>query len=283
MKRILLILLSCIVNITFAQNNIILQQNNSSSSVTSNDSGEYFINGISTKQDIGGVDVQFIAYRNGFYGENQLKFTNYNNFTVSVIFEVMVDLYPTGTRDEWKKTTGAITLKANEVKIAPNIYETVDNHHCVMIVRRIGPSANVTVQSSISNSEYVDLGLPSGTLWKTKNEKGVYYAYDEAITLFGNQLPSKDHFLELRDCCEWTWNGNGYLITGANGNSIILHTTNTFKYTGTKVGQYWTSTLSNIEQCGYGVTTASNEMFWLGDNFSVKAGESPRLSVRLIK
>ena len=148
MKRILLILLSCIVNITFAQNNIIVQQNNSSSSVTSNDSGEYFINGISTKQDIGGVDVQFIAYRNGYYGENQLKFTNYNNFTVSVIFEVMVDLYPTGTLDEWKKTTGTITLKANEVKIAPNIYETVDNHHCVMIVRRIGPSANDTALKS---------------------------------------------------------------------------------------------------------------------------------------
>lgn len=262
-----------------AQNIIVQQNNNSSSTSTVQDNKGYFINGISTKEDIGGVDVEFVDDPENYYANKYLKFTNYHNFPVTIIFEV--EDYQRG--GYYEKVTGRITLRANETKTTPNPYNVAKSRHCVMIVRRIGSAANATTQSTISNSEYVDLGLPSGTLWKTKNEKGVYYAYDEAITLFGNQLPSKEHFLELRDCCEWTWNGNGYLITGANGNSIILHTTGTFKFTGSKFGYYWTSTLSNKEQCGYGVYTASDEMFLLGDNFSVKAGKSPRLSVRLIK
>ena len=43
---------------------------------------------------------------------------------------------------------------------------------------------------------YVDLGLPSGTLWKGKNEGG-WYTYEEAISMFGNLLPTKEQFEEL--------------------------------------------------------------------------------------
>lgn len=279
MKNLLftLAVLMCVSINANAQNIIVQQNNNSSSTSTVQDNKGYFINGISTKEDIGGVDVEFVDDPKNYYANKYLKFTNYHNFPVSIIFEV--EDYQRG--GYYEKVTGSITLRANETKTTPNPYNVAKSRHCVMIVRRIGSAANATTQSTISNSEYVDLGLPSGTLWKTKNEKGVYYAYDEAITLFGNQLPSKDHFLELRACCEWTWNGNGYLITGANGNSIILHTTIN---DGNKLGAYyWTSTLSNKEQCGYGVLIASDEMFCLGDNFYVKAGESARLSVRLIK
>ena len=73
--------------------------------------------------------------------------------------------------------------------------------------------------------DYVDLGLPSGTLWKSKNEKGMYYTYDEAVSQFGDKLPTCEQFAELQEFCTWTWNGKGYVIKGDNGNSIILHAT----------------------------------------------------------
>ena len=69
--------------------------------------------------------------------------------------------------------------------------------------------------------KYVDLGLPSGTLWKETNESG-FYNYDNAVSKFGNKLPTRDQFEELINECEWTWTGSGYKVIGPNGNSIYL-------------------------------------------------------------
>lgn len=109
--------------------------------------------------------------------------------------------------------------------------------------------------------EYVDLGLPSGTLWATMNvgadtpeDYGDYFAWGEITTkssysssnytntsnisplplkndvanvIWGGdwRMPTRDEQDELRKCT-WTWttiNGvNGYTVTGYNGNSIFL-------------------------------------------------------------
>ena len=71
---------------------------------------------------------------------------------------------------------------------------------------------------------YVDLGLPSGTKWKTENIPG-YYTYDEAQAKYGNQLPSTKQWEELMYYCQWTWTGNGFKVHAPNGNSIILPST----------------------------------------------------------
>ena len=70
----------------------------------------------------------------------------------------------------------------------------------------------------------MDLGLPSGTLWKDANEGGDYarYTYDEAVRRFGSKLPTEEQLEELRHKCTWTWTGSGYKVTGPNGNSITL-------------------------------------------------------------
>ena len=81
----------------------------------------------------------------------------------------------------------------------------------------------MALSAMAQNSVWVDLGLPSGTLWKSTNEKGVYYTYDEAVSQFGDNLPSREQFIELKAFCTWEWNGKGYVVTGDNGNSIILH------------------------------------------------------------
>ena len=64
---------------------------------------------------------------------------------------------------------------------------------------------------------YTDLGLPSGTIYATG-----FYTYDEAVSQFGNRLPTKEQWEELKAECQWSWSNNGYKVTGPNGNSITL-------------------------------------------------------------
>ena len=78
-----------------------------------------------------------------------------------------------------------------------------------------------------AQTEFVDLGLPSGTKWKASNETGgyqnVFYTYDEAVSAFGDKLPTKEQFEELKNKCTWEWQSNGsYKVTGTNGKSIVL-------------------------------------------------------------
>ena len=78
------------------------------------------------------------------------------------------------------------------------------------------------------NDVWVDLGLPSGTKWKNANEVNAadaeynFYTYDEAVAAFGDALPTGEQLKELKDSCQWTWNGSGYTVTGPNGHSIVL-------------------------------------------------------------
>lgn len=98
---------------------------------------------------------------------------------------------------------------------------------------------------------YVDLGLPSGTKWNSANETGGYngfYTYDEAVNAFGDKLPTKEQFEELKENCTWEWQNNGgYKVTGTNGNSIVLPAAGDRNCGGDvdnvgSVGYYWSST-----------------------------------------
>ena len=114
----------------------------------------------------------------------------------------------------------------------------------------------VAMSAMAQNSVWVDLGLPSGTLWKSTNEKGFYYTYDEAVSQFGDNLPSREHFEELIAFCTWEWNGKGYVVTGDNGNSIILHAAGyrdcdgVVGNVGTR-GLYWSSTPNDSDYAWY--------------------------------
>lgn len=76
----------------------------------------------------------------------------------------------------------------------------------------------------LNSGVLVDLGLPSVTLWYAKNEGGDYvrYTYSEAVSRFGNKLPTIEQLKELKNQCTWTWTGSGYKVVGPNGNSIYL-------------------------------------------------------------
>ena len=121
---------------------------------------------------------------------------------------------------------------------------------------------------------FVDLGLPSGKLWATENVKigtKSHFPFDEAVKLFGEQLPSKEDWKELFDnCkCEWGKERKGYTVTGPNGNSIFLPAAG-YRY-GVGVsnvgsdGYYWSSSVSN-EDSAYSVYFSSGDLDPQDDN-----------------
>ena len=96
---------------------------------------------------------------------------------------------------------------------------------------------------------YVDLGLPSGTLWKSSNESG-FYSRNDAVSQFGGQLPTPHQWAELGRYCSWSWTGNGYKIQGTNGVSIFLPAAGYSDGNGNvsdigTVGDYWV--FSNVD------------------------------------
>lgn len=121
----------------------------------------------------------------------------------------------------------------------------------------------------LAQSEYVDLGLPSGTYWKKGNVGGdsyiyrksnYYYTYQEAVKKFGNNLPTKEQYDELLKYCKWERNlkdnDNGYRVVGPNGNFIIMERVGYRTIAGyvTDVewhAQYWTSTPNDSEAWGF--------------------------------
>lgn len=70
---------------------------------------------------------------------------------------------------------------------------------------------------------YIDLGLPSGTLWADKSD-GEYYTKYQAAKKFGKNIPTSKQVKELITKCNWEWDKEkiGYKVTGPNGKSIFI-------------------------------------------------------------
>lgn len=112
--------------------------------------------------------------------------------------------------------------------------------------------ASTSVVKSPRNTEgYVDLGLPSGTLWKVENEDCGLIKYDQAVGFYGSSLPTKEQYEELINNCLWTWTGNGYKVKGKSGESIMLPASGWFDNSDGTIngigshGYYWSSTPYN--------------------------------------
>lgn len=68
---------------------------------------------------------------------------------------------------------------------------------------------------------FVDLGLPSGTLWKSHDEPG-FFSQSAKDSLYAGQLPTMLQFYELWKECTWTREQLGYRVEGKNGNHIMM-------------------------------------------------------------
>ena len=79
------------------------------------------------------------------------------------------------------------------------------------------------------NIEFIDFGLPSGTLWATDylrndNNEIIYIPYEEAIKY---NIPSEEQWAELREHCKiaYTIYGGIWIIKGKNGKRMEIKDT----------------------------------------------------------
>ena len=89
-------------------------------------------------------------------------------------------------------------------------------------MKKIILSALISVIAlTLTAQSYFDLGLPSGTLWKSANEPGLY-TYPSARYYFKTSLPTRAQVRELLYNCTWKWIGKGYKVTGPNQKYIYF-------------------------------------------------------------
>lgn len=140
-----------------------------------------------------------------------------------------------------------------------------------------------------SNAVYVDLGLPSGTKWKSANEIGNgtgYYSFDEAVSTFGNSVPTKEQWQELKAYCTWEFQNNwSFKVVSANGNFIYLPAAgeqyenegHTYNFGIGAVGSYWSSTFFDSDDA-WSLYFNGEDQLWIQ-----KYPRYIELSVRLVQ
>lgn len=90
---------------------------------------------------------------------------------------------------------------------------------------------DIPIEQQKSKTEFVNLGLPSGTEWASEDESD-----DDGFTIYApyckaekKNLPTEEQFKELIDTCVWQTRRSssgifeGYIVIGPNGNHISLY------------------------------------------------------------
>lgn len=174
----------------------------------------------------------------------------------------------------------------NNVFLAQSLNVSIYQSMCAsvtleqIVLRDCGQASGQVTEGPVEATEYVDLGLPSGTLWKSQNESG-YYDYDEALQQFGSSLPTDAQLNELVSKCRWTWVGNGYRVDGPNGNSITIPADGIYGCDGSfdgkgETGGIWTSVLED----GYWAYSLNSNNTCVN---VISEGRCCKMSVRLVK
>ena len=135
--------------------------------------------------------------------------------------------------------------------------------------------------TNFSAEGYVDLGLPSGTLWKSTNEDCGLINYDQALSSYTNKIPTKEQWEELKNSCTWKYNGNGFVIIGPNNNSIFLSASGRQGCSGNiydvnVIGSYWSSSSYDKERIWYVAFGSSGASMYI-------SGHCDGRSIRLVK
>ena len=210
--------------------------------------------------------------------------------TASIIVVGDVDLF----MDEYRMDvrvlvveTGA-TIASENVSFSRSEYREHIKALAKKLAGKVGGGQNSYGQGSSSASSssnrvvpqgYVDLGLPSGTLWKATNESGLY-DYDTAVSRYSDKLPTIEQWIELTEYCTWLRDGTKLKFVGANGNFILLSAMGTRFCSGVvegvgSFGEYWSSMPSGSEKaCSFSYDEVRDPHI---TNFDRCAGKSVRL------
>lgn len=153
----------------------------------------------------------------------------------------------------WRLPTNEeLTLMRANNLVGNGTYMTTESKKEVGIVRLVTDRG----KGEIIPAGYVDLGLPSRSLWKDQNEIGGLYTYDRAMANFGNCLPTKEQWEELMNSCIWTKTESGFKVKGPSGETIFLPAEGGSHCDGTTYDvfyhcYYWSSTLDESDKAWY--------------------------------
>lgn len=89
---------------------------------------------------------------------------------------------------------------------------------------QVKPSLQEPIIPSPQSTEWIDLGLPSGTLW-AKTDIASQITFNSAISKYSINVPSIKQAEGLQKCCsrEWDSETKTIIMKGSNGNSISFH------------------------------------------------------------
>ena len=218
-----------------------------------------------TRTDVDAMLEEHDFQRTGMVDEDQRveigRMTSAQYICVSTITKYGTQLYIEAYLVDVK--TGVMTNPASQyVNVKNEDYSTLPNA-CGELAKgmlgELGSNSRRSPKVGSTNqvpAGYVNLGLPSGTLWKAENEDCGLITYDQAYNFYGNSLPTKEQWEELKSNCLWTWTGNGYKVKGKSGESITLPAVG-YRRCGGGVdgvgsyGNYWSSTPYGSEDAWY--------------------------------
>ena len=152
---------------------------------------------------------------------------------------------------EWK----AEGIKSKSVQVSKPYHRSSYRLHSNPTAQE-SPSAPV----DIGDMEWVDLGLPSGTLW-AKDDVGGKTSFMAARQSYGAHMPSKRDARELKECCAKEWNEKEHtlVLTGPNGNSISFPCKESNK-------SYWLDDYAAEDsQFGQCFHIGQDQHFWIND------------------
>jgi hypothetical protein len=194
------------------------------------------------------------------------------------------------TTGKYDKTTD------NYMKLKPDSVKNKCKEMASTLFLPTPPLSKEEKRRTLLAKGYIDLGLPSGTLWKNANEEG-YYTFEQASRF--TALPTKMQWNELIKYCHWSWSGwqsdnRGYIIVGPNGASIFLPVYGSrisdreyhcFGYG--QAGYYWSSSVNSsgepydlfLYRTYYGSdSSAEEDKIELTETNNIKDGECVRLA-----
>lgn len=181
---------------------------------------------------------------------------------------IRVDLkYGTGSEFAFKPVTNGVYVAAarNEITGCTSSMEGELN------ISKMAPIQTRECTSVIPSSEYVDLGLPNGTLWAVKDlgaadefTAGNKYTWENRASDITApwSVPTLDQINDLYYHCTWEYDAarHGYKVIGKNGNSIFLpYNYHDEAYVNCYYGSFWSDT-----------EMSSTDNLYVTDSYGVK-------------
>jgi hypothetical protein len=129
-----------------------------------------------------------------------------------------------------------------------------------------------TIPINLDSIEWVDLGLPSGTLW-AKKDYASHVGFSSTFYGYRKHMPSKKDAEELHDMCRREWNPETKTMTliGPNGNSICFNIKE-------KHSSYWLNQYEEWNELGQCFHLCQDKSFYINDMPSGNPGNA-----RLVK